>query len=82
MQSARICLADLFKIWKPKNVIDIGCGVGSWLAACDELGVYSLTGTDGPWISHNRLISPRIKFFNTDFLTQLLSMAGMIWQSA
>jgi SAM-dependent methyltransferase len=60
--SARVVLPLLFQIWRPRSVIDFGCGRGAWLAACDELGVQRLVGIDGEWAAKAGLCAPRIEF--------------------
>lgn len=46
-------LVDLFK---PKSVVDIGCGVGTFLHSFREAGVQKLLGLDGSW-ANKELIS-------------------------
>lgn len=50
-QSALVALSFLFGMAKPASVIDVGCGAGTWLAACETLGVRDICGVDGPWVS-------------------------------
>lgn len=45
--SARACLTELFSFISPRSVVDIGCGVGTWLRAAEELGVKDILGIDG-----------------------------------
>ncbi len=47
LASARKILPLLFKYISPRQVIDVGCGTGSWLAVARELGVRELFGIDG-----------------------------------
>jgi SAM-dependent methyltransferase len=66
LKSARIFLECLFSIWKPGSVVDIGCGRGTWLAACGELGIERLVGIDGNWVSQENMLSPSIEFRAAD----------------
>ena len=34
-----IILPLVFNIIKPKSVLDIGCGIGTWLSIAKELGI-------------------------------------------
>jgi hypothetical protein len=68
LRSARILLTYLFKHWVPKSVIDFGCGWGTWLYACKELGVERLVGIDGDWVPKERMIDPSIDFRPTDLM--------------
>jgi hypothetical protein len=47
VESARVFLQHLFSIWRPRSVVDIGCGQGAWLSIAGELLVDRLVGVDG-----------------------------------
>lgn len=40
---------EIIKLIKPTSVIDIGCGLGTFLAVFKENGVSKVFGIDGPW---------------------------------
>jgi len=44
--SAVIILGYLFKLLKPKSIVDLGCGTGAWLRAANELGITEILGID------------------------------------
>jgi 2-polyprenyl-3-methyl-5-hydroxy-6-metoxy-1,4-benzoquinol methylase len=73
LASARIFLAYLFKYWAPRSVIDFGCGLGTWLRACRELGVERLVGLDGDWVTEDKLIDRAIEFRQTNFQREIVS---------
>lgn len=56
----------LFQYFKPKSVIDIGCGVGTWLAAIDQLGIKDYLGVDGDYVNENELYIPKERFQSFD----------------
>lgn len=56
--SAQIILNILFRDFKPQSVLDIGCGLGTWLSVCQELGVQEIQGIDGTWLDTNLLNIP------------------------
>jgi len=56
----------LFGLFKPQNVIDIGCGRGAWLVACKNAGAKSLYGMDGPWNSQADMLDQSICFSQAD----------------
>lgn len=66
IESARLLLGMLFKLYQPKSVIDIGCGQGTWLAAAEELGAIRLAGLDGPWVDPATFLSKNIHFHTAD----------------
>jgi SAM-dependent methyltransferase len=53
--SALKILGLLFERFKPRSVLDVGCGLGTWLAAARELGVEDVFGVDGEWLDTARL---------------------------
>jgi len=52
----------LFQIYKPKSMVDFGCGQGTWLAAAEQLGVKNLKGYDGEWVDKDKLYSKKVDF--------------------
>ncbi|MES0828242.1 class I SAM-dependent methyltransferase [Ruegeria sp. SCP11] len=53
--TARIILSHLFNICQIKSVCDVGCGVGTWLSAAQELGAESVLGFEGPWVAASQM---------------------------
>jgi SAM-dependent methyltransferase len=64
--AARLILGHLWTYLQPESVVDVGCGRGSWLAACHELGSATLIGLDGDWNSQAAMIDPAIRFRAVD----------------
>jgi|HubBroStandDraft_3_1064219.scaffolds.fasta_scaffold50071_3 hypothetical protein len=56
---------------QPRSVIDIGCGVGTWLAAFKALGVADLAGYDGDWVDRELLQIPQEEFHAVDLNRRL-----------
>jgi len=54
-QSAHEILPQLLKLLPCTSVVDIGCGTGSWLRVCKELGVETVLGLDGDYVSVDSL---------------------------
>ena len=71
VRSARLILPIILKLIKPKNVIDVGCGVGSWLSVFQELGINDIIGLDGNWVDKDMLLIPKENFINTNLLNPL-----------
>lgn len=55
--SSAIVIRDtvLKHIPKPGSVIDIGCGIGTWLKAWHDIGV-EIQGVDGNYVDHTQLL--------------------------
>ncbi len=55
----------------PKSVVDVGCGLGSWLAVFREHGVSEVLGVDGDWVDRGFLRMPLDSFLVHDLTTPL-----------
>jgi len=66
LKSARIYLRHLWNYIQPRSVLDVGCGRGTWLKACGELGSDTLVGYDGPWNDKSQMLDPEIVFRGGD----------------
>lgn len=56
-------VAPLVLEWiQPRSVVDVGCGVGTWLSVFRELGVEDVLGVDGAHVNHDLLEIPRERF--------------------
>ncbi|MBR5709991.1 MAG: methyltransferase domain-containing protein [Thermoguttaceae bacterium] len=71
LRAAGVILPYLFQFYKPNSVIDIGCGSGSWLRACQDLGVGTIHGVDINEVDEQTLFVPRdvIDIFDFSNLT-------------
>ena len=66
-ESAQVVLKMVFDLYKPKTVVDFGCGKGTWLAAAEKLGALKLKGLDGDWIEKEKMYSKKIDFESVNF---------------
>jgi SAM-dependent methyltransferase len=62
INSAREVLKIVKDLIQPESVVDIGCGLGTWLKAWLELGVTEVLGVDGDYVKKDRLLIPRSRF--------------------
>jgi hypothetical protein len=67
LPSALVVLKLLFTLYKPKTVVDFGCGSGAWLTVAHGLGAENLYGFDGSWVNPRELTSNHINFTSVDF---------------
>lgn len=65
MAFVEILMADI----KPASVLDVGCGIGTWLRAFLDAGVETVVGVDGPYVQPEQLLFPPAQFLAQD-LTQ------------
>lgn len=63
---AKTILSHLMDWTEIDSVCDVGCGVGTWLAAAGELGVKTVLGFEGPWGESADLVVDRslVRFSN------------------
>ena len=62
-------LPHLLELAAPRSIVDVGCGIGTWLKAAAELGVRDLAGLDGAYVDRSLLQIPHEQFTAID-LTQ------------
>jgi hypothetical protein len=66
LRSAEEVLPLVWRLCKPRSVIDVGCGRGAWLAVAERFGAEVLTGLDGNWVTSDQLLSKTIRFVPTN----------------
>jgi SAM-dependent methyltransferase len=54
--SAETILELLFSYVKPRSVLDVGCGLGTWLAVLREHGLTDVQGIEGEWLDPSTLV--------------------------
>jgi len=76
-RSAARVLSIVFDVIRPDTVIDIGCGLGTWLAAARSLGASEILGVDGDYVSPDQLLIPQDCFKPADLASgRLLPDSG------
>ncbi|MCK5137865.1 MAG: methyltransferase domain-containing protein [Bacteroidales bacterium] len=69
--AARIITPIVLEEIKPRSIIDIGCGIGTWLKAWKEIGIDDYLGIDGDYIDMNDILIEKENFIpldlNSDF---------------
>ncbi len=69
--SANIIVPFLADLFQPASVIDVGCGLGTWLSVFYENGITDILGIDGDYIDIESLRIPRKNFVSVDLENQL-----------
>jgi SAM-dependent methyltransferase len=70
--SARQVIPILLDLLRPRSVVDVGCGLGTWLAEFASRGVTDVTGVDGEYVDRSQLDIPSEKFLAHDLTTPLV----------
>ncbi len=61
-RSAQVIVPLVLQWVEPKRVVDVGCGVGLWLAVVKEHGIEDVLGIDGDYVSRETLRIPEEHF--------------------
>ena len=51
LRAPEIIVPHLIQLFHPENVIDVGCGLGTFLYVFKQYGVKDVLGLDGPWVN-------------------------------
>jgi SAM-dependent methyltransferase len=66
MRSAEIVVPLLLALVPVHSIVDVGCGVGTWLSVFRRHGVEEVLGLDGDYVERNLLQFPETCFAPTD----------------
>ncbi|MDR3292467.1 MAG: class I SAM-dependent methyltransferase, partial [Methanobrevibacter sp.] len=55
LKSSKEILPLIMNLIEPNTVIDVGCGVGTWLSTFESLGVKKILGIDGDHVNREKL---------------------------
>ncbi|MDU4695593.1 MAG: methyltransferase domain-containing protein [Paenibacillus sp.] len=66
LQSAKQVVPQIMELLNPKSVVDVGCGVSTWLSVFKECGVEIIQGIDGAYVDRNLLHIPKEYFLEHD----------------
>ncbi len=64
--SAAFILTKLFHYYPPKSILDVGCGLGTWLEVAQQCGVSDVLGIEGDWLDRKLVIIPPERIVNLD----------------
>ena len=64
--SAREVVAIVNAALQPRSVVDVGCGIGTWLSIWKDLGVENVMGIDGSYVLPKDLLIPTANFHAMD----------------
>jgi SAM-dependent methyltransferase len=70
-RSAELIVPQILARYRPASVVDVGCGLGAWLAVFREQGIADVLGYDGEYVLRNELAIPRSCFRAVDLAQPL-----------
>jgi hypothetical protein len=65
-RSAEVILPIVFDAVRPQSVVDVGCGVGTWLAVARRLGINQTLGLEGEWVLGLPYADPKLEIRGVD----------------
>ena len=72
-KSAEAIVPSIMRLLAPESVVDLGCGVGAWLAVFRQHGVEEILGVDGNYVSRDQLMIPEKMFTACDLSAPYIS---------
>lgn len=70
-RSAQVVVPLVMQLIGPQRVIDVGCGLGTWLGVFRENGVVEILGVDGDYVNFSLLHIPKERFLGRDLAKEL-----------
>jgi SAM-dependent methyltransferase len=70
-QSALEVVPHILELFHPKSVVDVGCGIGTWLKAFQDNGIKDLQGVDGDYVQADQFMIPGGRFLPKDLRKEL-----------
>ena len=71
LMSAKTVVPIILKMLEPTSVVDVGCGIGTWLAEFRACGVETILGIDGEHVNRTKLLIPSTSFMALDITKPL-----------
>ena len=66
VEAGRLILGQVLEHHEVGSMLDVGCGIGTWLRAASEVGIKDLVGLDGDYIDLNDALFDPAVFMATD----------------
>jgi len=66
LDAPQVIVPSLINMFHPKSVVDVGCGVGTFLKVFLDNGIEDILGIDGTWVNKSNLFFPPVFFVEKD----------------
>lgn len=71
LNSANELVPIFIKLFNPQSVLDVGCGIGTWLKQFDEAGIHDYNGVEGPYVKKEFFIANKEKLIFRDLRNEI-----------
>jgi hypothetical protein len=71
LSSAQETIPVILEYISPASVVDVGCGIATWLSVWEKNGVTDIQGIDGDYVQQDQLLIAREKFMDADLDKEL-----------
>lgn len=72
-RASSIVVPEFIKLYSPKSVVDIGCGLGTWLKVFADNNITDLVGYDGAHLDMSKVEIPKEMIITTDLEKEIIS---------
>lgn len=55
LKTPKLIAPMILETINPSSILDVGCGLGTWLKAFEDLGIKDILGVDGDWVDRELL---------------------------
>jgi SAM-dependent methyltransferase len=66
LRSAREIVPLVVSLTRPRSVVDVGCGIGTWVKMFQDNGIPDVMGVDGAYVHRDRLLICQDRFLAVD----------------
>ena len=66
LSAPRVIVPIVLEMIKPNSILDVGCGIGTWLKVFEEYGVDDYLGIDGDYVDRSTLKISEKRFLPND----------------
>jgi len=60
--SAHEAIPHVLEFVQPESLVDVGCGIGTWLTEFEAAGIADVIGVDGDYVERTKLLIDRTRF--------------------
>lgn len=72
-RASSIVVPELIKLYSPKSVADVGCGLATWLKVFQDSGVTDITGFDGAHLDLSKVVVDKSRIVIKDLEKEIVS---------